>query len=305
MNFDTSLALKLAPLYLLVAIGFAMGRFMHLKSAEVGKLALYVLSPAVVFKGFYGARLDGAVAMLPFAVFALSAGFGLLALAGGRRLWRDGRERIAAFAAGTGNTGFFGIPACLSLIGPDSLPYVVMVSFGATAYENSVGFFIVARSQATVGGAILRVLRYPGLHACWLGMALNLGHVGLPAAIPQTIDLLAAGYSGVGMMIVGLGLSQVARLKLDVGFTAWSFLWKFLAWPAAAAGFVWADRHALHLFGEVAHKVLAVEALVPMAAVTVVHATLQNVHPDRAAVSVAASTLFALAYLPVAFGMIL
>jgi hypothetical protein len=64
MSFDTTLALKLAPLYLLVAIGFAIGRFMHLKSAEVGKLALYVLSPAVVFKGFYGARLDGAVAVL-------------------------------------------------------------------------------------------------------------------------------------------------------------------------------------------------------------------------------------------------
>lgn len=303
-SFDTTLALKLVPLYLLVAIGFALGRFLHVKSAEIGKLAMFVLSPAVVFKGFYTAKLEGAMLALPFGIMAVACIAALVAQPLASRLWHDGRERIAAFTAATGNTGFFGIPACLSLIGPESLPYVVLVSFGFTAYENSVGFFVVARAEASWGGALLRVLRYPGLHACWLGLTLNATGAILPPAIPQTVDLLAGGFSAVGMMIVGLGLAGLTRLRLDLGFMAFTFAWKFLVWPAAAALFIAADRAWLHAFGAVGHKVLLVESLVPMAAVTVVHATLRNIHPDRAAVAVAVSTLLALLWLPLAFGIL-
>ncbi|MBC7908078.1 MAG: AEC family transporter [Rhodospirillaceae bacterium] len=303
MPFDTALALKLVPLYLLVAIGFAMGKFLHVKSAEIGKLTLFVLSPAVVFKGFYSAKLEGAMLALPFAVMAAACVVALLAQPVAARLWRDGRERIASFTAATGNTGFFGIPACLALIGPESLPYVVLVSFGFTAYENSLGFFVVARAEASWGGALLRVLRYPGLHACWIGLLLNATQVKLPAYVPQTVDLLAGGFSALGMMIVGLGLAGITRLRLDMGFIAFTFAWKFLVWPALAVGFIALDRAWLHAFSTVGHKVLLVESLVPMAAVTVVHASLRNIHPDRAALAVAASTLFALVWLPVVFGV--
>jgi len=147
------------------------------------------------------------------------------------------------------------------------------------------------------------VLRYPGLHACWVGLTLNAMAIKLPAYVPQTVDLLAGGFSAVGMMIVGLGLAAVSRLRLDLGFIGFTFAWKFLVWPALAATFVMLDRAWLHAFSTIGHQVLLIESLVPMAAVTVVHATLQNIHPDRAAVAVAVSTLFALIWLPVVFGI--
>lgn len=302
LPFDTALAVRLIPLYALVALGFGLGRGFGVKGPELGKLALYVLSPAVVFKGVYAARLDGALLVLPFAVMGLASLTALLAHPLAGRLWQDGRERIAAFTAGTGNTGFFGIPACLSLIGPEALPAVVMVSFGATAYENSVGFFVVARHRAGVAGALLRVLKYPGLHACWLGALLNVTALPVPPPVLQTVELLAGAYVPVGMMIVGLGLAAVVRLRLDLGFTAFAFTWKFLVWPGLAVLFIWVDRTWLHAFDEVGHKVLLIEAATPLAAVTVVHATLHNIHPDRAAVAVAASTLFALVWLPLVYG---
>ncbi|CAA7623411.1 Predicted permease [Candidatus Terasakiella magnetica] len=301
LPFDTILAMKLVPLYLLVAIGFALGRLLGLKGQDLGKLALFVLSPAVVFKGFVTANLHGALLILPFAVFGLCSVIALSAAPLAGRFWQDGRERIAAFTVGTGNTGFFGIPACLSLVGPESLPVVVMVSFGATAYENSVGFFTVARAEASVGGALIRVLKYPGLHACWLGAAVNLTGTRVPPSLMQTIDILSGGFVPVGMMIVGLGLAQVSRLRLDLGFTAFVFAAKFALWPALALAFIWADRRWLHAFGTVGHQVLLIESLTPLAAVTVVHAGLRNIHPDRAAIAVALSTLFALVWLPVVF----
>lgn len=302
LPFDTALALKLTPLYVLVGIGFALGRLLEVRGQDLGKLALFVLSPAVVFKAFVTADLKGALLALPFVIFGLCSLMALCAQPLAGRCWRDGRERIAAFTAGTGNTGFFGIPACLALIGPDSLPYVVMVSFGATAYENSVGFFTVARAEASIGGALLRMLKFPGLHACWLGAALNLSGTKVPAPLMQTVDILSGGFVPVGMMIVGLGLAQIRRFSLDFGFTAFTFTAKFALWPALALGFIWLDKRWLHAFGTVGHQVLLVESLVPLAAVTVVHAALRNIHPDRAAIAVALSTLFALVWLPLVFG---
>ena len=301
LPFDHTLAVKLVPLYLLVAIGFGLGRLFDVKGQDFGKLALYVLSPTVVFKGFVTGDLHGALLALPFAVFGLCSlvALGLQPLAG--RFWRDGRERIASFTSGTGNTGFFGIPACLSLIGPEALPLVVMVSFGATAYENSVGFFTVARSEASVGGAVLRVLKYPGLHACWLGALLNLSGTKVPTPVMQTVEIVSGAFVPVGMMIIGLGLARVRSLRLDLGFIAFTFLAKFALWPALALAFIWVDTHALHAFSRVGHQVMLIESLTPLAAVTVVHATLRNIHPDRAAMAVALSTLFALLWLPIVY----
>ena len=301
LPFDMSLAMKLVPLYLLVGIGFLLGRFGGVRGQDLGRLALFVLSPAMVFKGFVTADLKGALLVLPLAVFGLCSGIALVTAPLAGLFWKDGRQRIAAFTSGTGNTGFFGIPACLALVGPESLPYVVMVSFGATAYENSVGFFTVARAETSVAGALLRVLKYPGLHACWLGATINLSGTKLPIPAMQAIDLLAGGFVPVGMMIIGLGLAQLRSLRIDLGFTAFTFAVKFGLWPALALGFIWLDRAWLHVFGRVGHQVLLIESLVPLAAITVVHATLRNIHPDRAAIAVAACTLFALVWLPMVF----
>lgn len=302
MAFDTSLAIKLAPLYALVVIGFALGRLLDVKGQDLGKLALFVLSPAVVFKAFVTADLRGALLALPFVIFGLCSLVALLAQPLAGRCWKDGRERIAAFTAGTGNTGFFGIPACLALIGPESLPYVVMVSFGSTTYENSLGFFTIARSEASVDGALLRMLKFPGLHACWLGAAFNLSGTKVPVPVMQTVEILSGGFVPVGMMIVGLGLAQIRRFSFDFGFTAFTFMAKFTLWPALALGFIWIDRSWLHAFGKVGHQVLLVQSLTPLAAITVVHAVMRNIHPDRAAIAVALSTLFALFWLPMVFG---
>lgn len=293
-----ALLLKLIPLYILVALGWAAGRMLGVGSHEIGRVLLFFLSPAVIFRGFYRAELDAALLAVPVAVFVLACLIAWLTLTAARRRWQDGRERILAFSAGTGNTGYFGIPACLTIIGPESLPYVVLVSFGAVAYEVSFGYYLVARSRAAAGEAVKRVLAYPGLHACWLGLAFNAAGIGLPDFATETLDILTGAYSPLGMMIVGLGLAGLRAGSVDIAFAGSTFAAKFLLWPALALSFVAIDRAALGLFGPTMHLVLVVESLVPMAAITVVHASLQQVHPEKASLAVGASTVFALLYLP-------
>lgn len=293
-----SLLVKLLPIYILVALGWVAGRVLGVRSQEIGRILLFFLSPAVIFKGFAGVDLSSPIIALPFAIFIVAVAISVAAQGLASRLWRDGRERIAAFSAATGNTGYFGIPACLTLIGPEALPVVVMVTFGAVLYEVSVGYYLVMRSTASVREALRRVLAYPGLHAAWAGLLVNATGIPLPAVVGDTVNILTGAYSPLGMMIVGIGLASLIRGSFDAAFTGFMFAAKFLLWPGLALGFIALDRAALHLFDPLAHQVLLVESLVPMAAITVVHATLQGIAPEKASLAVGASTVFALLYLP-------
>lgn len=306
---DLSLLLKLLPIYVLVTLGFIAGRKLEVKSQDIGRILLFFLGPAVIFKGFTTADLGSALLALPVVIFVLAVAIAFTTLMLAQRRWSDGRERLLAFTAATGNTGYFGIPACLALVGPESLPVVVMVIFGIVLYEVSVGYYIVMRSRVTMAQALRRVAAYPGLHAAWAGLLVNTLGVPLPPMVLDTVNLLTGAYSPLGMMIVGIGLASLrfggrARSGVDGAFLAAAFAAKFLLWPALAYAFVTFDRTVLGLFDAVAHKVIIIESLVPLAAITVVHATLQDIRPDQASLAVGASTAAALAYLPLMVGLL-
>ena len=71
-----------------------------------------------------------------------------------------------------------------------------------------------------------------------------------------------------------------------------------LVWPALAMLTVTLERTFFGLFDPIAHQVLIIQSLVPMAAMTAVHASVQQVHPEKASLAVALSTTLALAWLP-------
>ncbi len=288
------------PLILLVVIGFILSRVLHVKNHDIGKLILYVLSPAITFKGFIEADLhENSIAMLPVVVFVLCCVISVIAHAIAKLLWQDGLERIAAFCAATGNTGFFGIPACTALIGQEALPIAVLVSFGITAYEISLGYYLVACTEETPRRAFIQMIRYPGLHAAYLGVFFNFLDISIPKFLFETVSLLAAGYTTLGMMIIGIGLAGLKTIKINVSFIAFTSIMKFAIWPIISIGFVKLDQYFWHIFETLEHKVLLIESLVPMAAVTIVHAYLRNIHPEQTAATIAISTFFSLIWLPI------
>jgi predicted permease len=73
--------------------------------------------------------------------FSLGTVLSLLFLAVGKWAFgKDSTKNILAFAAGTGNTGYFGIPAATALFGDAALSPVVLCILGVILYEHSVGF---------------------------------------------------------------------------------------------------------------------------------------------------------------------
>jgi len=203
-----------------------------------------------------------------------------------------------AFTAGAGNTGYFGLPVVLALFGQDQLGTAVFVILGIILYENSLGFFITARGQHTGREALAKVLRLPALYAFFLGLFVNLSHLGISPIVSDAMANFKGAYTVLGMMLVGLALSQITKLSFDRKFTAMAFAAKFLVYPLVFIGVVLLDNNFFHLYGTLTHKVILLMSIVPLASNTVAYATRLNTHPEKAAVAVFLSTLFALVYIP-------
>lgn len=289
---------KLLPLYSLIAAGFIIGRTFPVKWDAISILLIYIIAPVVIFTGVTSIELTASRLALPVVFFCLCCLVCLSSLYFTGKWLAPATRNIFAFATGSGNTGYFGLPVALYLFGQDALGLAVLAGFGFTLYENTLGFLVVARGQHTLQESIRRVLRLPTVYALLLGIIVNLSGFKIG---PTFIDLGAnfrGAYTVLGMMLIGLGTSQYTKVELDLRFVGSAFLMKFFVWPLAVAGLVWADSHALHMFEPSVYQIMLLMSLVPLPANSVAFAMALKTEAKQVATAVLASTLFVLLYIP-------
>ncbi|MDX1456592.1 MAG: AEC family transporter [Marinobacter sp.] len=294
-----ALLYKMLPLYVTVALGWIAGRYLEASGRHIAGIMLYIVTPSVVFSGVMSAPLSAEVILLPLLTFCLCTIVALVHRAIGRRWVGDGSINIIPLATGTGNTGYFGIPMALLLFGQEGLGLYIVAMLGTTLFENSVGFYLAARGREGVRECLVRVARLPSVYAFALAVALNLGGMNIPLVFEPLFDNLRGAYSIFGMMIIGMGIVSFRGLAGNWRFTGLAFFGKFVSWPVLALSFWWLDRQFLGLYEETVHHALLLISITPIAANTVVIATLLDTAPRQAAGTALLSTLFALVYIPV------
>lgn len=212
-----------APIWMLTAIGYAVGRSGLLgerAEAVLGRFVFHVAMPAALFTMVSGARLDSFAnsSMVAFAVgTALVCGLGFLAA--GRLFGRGTADRaIGSMASGYVNSANLGIPVAVQVLGDASfvaqiiLFQVLLVSpVILTLLDTGTG----AGSGTGSGKAVVlrRMLtmpvRNPIIMASLLGVAVSALGLRLPHALAHSCDLLGA--AAVPTALITLGLSLNAR----------------------------------------------------------------------------------------------
>lgn len=202
------------------------------------------------------------------------------------------------FAAGTGNTGYFGLPVAYAIFNQDLIGLVVLAILGTILFENSIGFFITARGHYSFKESIIKVVKLPTIYAFFLGLIVNLSGVQMGTIYTGAVESFRGAYTILGMMIIGLGLSGIVEYKFDLKFIGLTFLAKFLWWPLMTAAVIFADISFFHLYNPGIHKVLILMSIVPIAANTVAFASALKAQPEKASLAVLLTTVFALFYIP-------
>ncbi len=301
MNIFITILLKLIPLYFMILLGYLAAKGLKAQKETIAKLLIYIIIPIVIFYGAFTAEINFASLSLPFLFFTLACLMSLLFYGIGTLIYKqDSTKNILAFTSGTGNTGYFGLPVIYAVLGEQAFSLATLCILGFNLYDNTLGFYLIAKGNYTAKDSLEKVIKLPIVYAFSLGILLNLFSVNLGDIAITTIGHFKGAYTLLGMMIIGMGLATVRLQHLDLKFISLTFLAKFIIWPLVIAGVIFLDQSVLHLYGTSIYHVMTIMAIVPLAANTVAFATELNVHPDKAALAVLLSTLFALFYIPIA-----
>ncbi|MBI5134719.1 AEC family transporter [Candidatus Uhrbacteria bacterium] len=291
---------KILPLYAIIVLGFVAARKLGAQKETLASLLIYTIAPVVVFYGVLTAPLTLAYFSLPLIFFAIASILcGIFFVLGKTFYQDDPTKNILAFSAGAANVGYFGLPMVLVLFGNGALSIAVLCITGIILYENTVGFYVTARGHHTVAQSIGRVVRLPTVYAFLLGALFNFFRIPLGPDIVAAIGYFKGAYTLLGMMIVGMGLATVRWASVDMRFITLAFLAKFVAWPLLITLVILLDKLVIHAYTQEIFNVMMLLSVVPLAANAVAFATELKVHPEKTAIAVFLSTLFALVYIPI------
>lgn len=293
-----SLVLKLLPLYLNILLGYIAGKKLQANRETIANIMFFLINPLIVFYGVLNTHLDASIMTIPVLTFAIACSICLLFYIFSRKMWTDSSRNILAFSAGSGMTGYFGYPLAMMIFDRQTEGIYIMALLGVTLYENSLGYYISAKKSFSSKECLMKIFQLPSIYAFFGGLLLNCIGFQPHDAVNDFFGHIKGVYVVLGMMIIGLGLTSFKEVKFDLKFISLTFLAKFLVWPLVVFFIVWIDTSLGGWYGPAACNALILLSLVPLAANTVVIASLLKLEPEKAAVTVLLSMIFALIYVP-------
>ena len=236
--------LQTLPFFAVIGLGWGAGRAGMFTEAATGALTRFVFYFAL------SAMLFGFASSLSFAEL-WQGGIAAAYLAGSVAVWalafavararRQGLGEAAmeAQASIIGNVGFLGIPMLAVLLGPSSVPTVILVlAIDLIVFGSLVVMLVVASQGGGVGLALAGKLaaglaRNPMIVSMATGLAW--GALGLPIPEPMGDTLTLLGAAATPGALFAIGASLAARSAERIAVPVWLSLAKIVLHPLAVA----------------------------------------------------------------------
>lgn len=299
LELTTTLGLKILPLYVTILLGYIVVRFFNSRREDMASLLIYIIGPVVIFMASYKVQLNLAVSILPIVLFLLSSSLALISLRVSKNLFHDNTKNILAFSAGTGNTGYFGIPLAIILLSENLANIYIFTVLASLLYESTVGFFVAAKGHYSIKQSLIKIVKLPSIYALILGLTCNVTKVDFNTDLLNYLEYFKGAYAILGMMMIGMGLKGLAHVGIDKLFMSFAFGIKFIIYPLAVLIIIFIDSTFFNFFTSDLYRVMFIFAIVPMAGNTVAVASLLNVHPEKASLAVIVSTFVSIFTIPV------
>ncbi len=297
MTIFLALLSKLFPLYAVMGAGYGLARITGNITAQIAALQIYFIVPVVILTNVMKLSFTPDILILPAFMFcfcvAISSSVFWLS-----RKFKLEYASILSQSSGTANTGYLGVPIAIILLPPELLPVYMVTMVATIIYENSLGYYFIARSNFSPKQAFSQLLKLPTLYALIFGLILSVYKVELPDNLQNIARDFLGAYIILGALIIGLGLAQVQTWKFDWKFLTHMLGVKFIVWPLLMWGFLQADRHIFNLIPQSYAPILLLLSILPLAANTAAFAAMFRVYPERTATAIAVSTLCGVVLIP-------
>ncbi len=231
-----------APIYLLIAAGYASVRFGLFDKADMrvfGKYVVHVALPALLFNALSQRRFGEVVQ----PVFLAAYGVGTLAVVGLGLLWarRGGGQRLSkaaiiAMGMACSNSGFVGFPLVSQVVGPATagiclalamiIENLLVIPLLLALAESDDGRESGAAGPARIARAIAQslrgLLRNPMVHGILVGLLFSLMQWQLPEPLGRAVSLFAVSSTALALYVIGGSLAgiRLGSLWRDVSAVA-------------------------------------------------------------------------------------
>lgn len=283
-------------IFLLVAIGYLLsklGMLVLVTRKQLTDLVIYVILPCNIVESF---QVDlthdllisaGIVLVLGFAAQGLYA---LLNLFLYRRF--DSRRQInLKYGTICSNAGFMGLPLSLAIFGPTGLMYASVALLPIRLFMWSAGLSLYT---STTKKQVLKTLAtHPCIIAVFVGFALMLSGLQLPAFLNDTIDSLGNCCTALSMVVIGAILSDVDPRTVLEPAVLYYVVIRLIAIPAVLFGVLWLLKVDALVTG-----IIVILSAMPAGSTTAMLAQKYDQDPEFASKMVFLSTLASLITLP-------
>ena len=219
-----------APIYLLIAAGFAATRFGLFERVDMRVFGKYVINlafPALLFNALSQRQMNEVINPLFIGVYLCGSLIVMVAgIVWARRVVGKGMSLSAVMGMGMAcpNSGFIGFPLVAMAVGPSTgavalalaiivenfflIPIALAIA-GSDAEQGAPGTRW-ARWRAAMLQSLHTVVRNPMIHGLALGFLFLLLDWRLPEPLSRAVGMLAASCSAMALLVVGGSLTGQA-----------------------------------------------------------------------------------------------
>lgn len=263
------------PVLLVFLAGYIVQKWRRTDIKPVSTVAIYILTPALVFETFYEAEID--MQYVYMIVFALALLFALIIInklytwkMGYSSKAEDGLILSTAFM----NAGNYGVPIILFAYGQEGFAYAISFMVLQSIIMNFFGVYYAARGIAGVKTALRVLMRMPVTYAVIVATFLKITGISVPDNLMEPVSLISQAAIPVVMLILGMQLAKIKWTKFDWGKVSYGVVVRLIVSPVLA----WLLTLVLPLDPLLA-KVLIVSAAMPSAATIVMYAVEFDAQP--------------------------
>ncbi len=205
------------PSFIVIGVGYLLERRIKVDKRTLSRLAIYVLTPCLVFSSIINSEVDPSqfgrmtAYVITFTLIMIALGY----LAGRLLGWSPQEIKALMLSIAFTNSGNMGLSIILFTFGEDGFALGATYFVATNLTANTLAAFIAAHGRGSLGRTLLQVLKLPGIYAFALALLLRpLGE--LPAIVMRPVSLIAQAQIPVMLMMLGVQLAQTrlgSRLK--------------------------------------------------------------------------------------------
>ncbi len=290
MNVVTIFFQVVLPVFLIFGAGFLLQRASMLDIRSISNLAIYILTPCLVFRTFYTSPLNmDYLFMVIFSLVLMTVLISITKLYAKIRKLSVQDESGMILSTAFMNVGNYGTPIILFAYGQTAFDLAITFMVLQSIIMNIFGVYYAARGKASMTFAVKAIFKMPATYATVVALWLNVFSIPFPQPFFSTIDLVAEAAIPVVMLILGMQLAMIE--------------WKAFDWEKISVGvcirmiFSPLLAYGITLFlpiDELLRNVLVVAAAMPSAATIVMYAVRFDAKPKLVSTITLVTTLVSL-----------